>query len=182
VVKVVNNARNGAAERVAASCGEPNARNIPQVAAPEILSSGVQESTKRDSVEPHKIHWLWNETMTRLERLHKRVCEGKHVDEASEFARWLRFSGLLDIFRIFKASEPLEVDVAKVDKLIVDVLFECEQFWKRNPRGPWVSLSELEAINQKLDLLAARISQMPVAEPAQAVLRVLPEVRSSEAG
>lgn len=173
--KVVNNGGNGAAGKVAASCGEPSARNFPQVAAPEIFSSGVQESTK-DSVEPHKVHWLWKETMARLERLHKRVCEGKHVDEASEFARWLRFSGLLDIFRMFKAGEPLEVDATKVEKLITDTLFECEQFWKRNPRGPYVALSELESINHKLDLLAGRIAQMPVAEPAKPDLRVLPSV------
>lgn len=132
-----------------------------------------QESTK-DSVDRHKIHWLWKETYSRCMRLHKRVCEGKFVDEASEFARWVRFSGLLDVFELHKAPEPFEVDRAKVEKLIVDTLFECEQFWKRNPRGPYVAMSELEAVNHKLDVLAARIAQIPVA--VESGLRVLPDV------
>jgi len=173
--KCVNNSTNGATEKVASSQSGPSTRQASESVAPETLL-GVQESKRYDSMEPYKVHWLWKETHARLERLYKRVCEGKFVDEASEFARWLRFTGLLEIFHKYAAPEPLEVSAVKIEKLITDTLFECEQFWKRNPRGPYVALSELEAINHKLDLLAGRIAQLPLAEPAQPSISVLPDV------
>jgi len=141
------------------------------------------QQTCHMQLEPHKVYWLCNETVQRLVTLHKRVCEGKFVDEASEYARWLRFSGVLPIFDAFPSPPPLEVSRAKVEKLIGDVLWECEQFWKKNPRGPWVSLSELEAINQKLDTIAGQLSRLSLAsQKVETPCVVEPALRVIEGG
>src|SRR5207302_938470 len=106
-----------------------------------------------------------------------------------EFARWVRMSGVLAALRAFefkdKVYDHLHVSPEVVDKLCGDIIFECEQFWKRNPRGPWVSLSELEAINQKLDRIAFQVSRFapsPSVETPSAgspVLRVIEDRRSA---
>lgn len=119
--------------------------------SPESESELMQSGSEK--LLPHHVVWLWRETKRRLETLDKRAREGKQVDEASEFARWLRFSGLRHVFNSVDGAPWREID-----RLAGQVLDDCEAFWKREPQGPWVSLSELEAVNHKLDLIAARLA------------------------
>jgi hypothetical protein len=128
--------------------------------SPESESKRMLSDSK--TIEPHQMRWLWQETVRRLETLQSRAREGKCVDEASEFARWLRMSGLHYVFD--KASW------ATIEKLIVDVLWDCESFYKKHPQGPWVKLSELEAVNQKLDRIAGRLAQISVPTTGEAGL------------
>jgi hypothetical protein len=130
-------------------------------------------------------HTLFTHTRNRLHTLFCRVCEGKCVDEASEFSRWVRYCGVLTVLEPFESSGALAVSVAALRKLCGDITWECEQFWKKNPRGPWVSLSELESINAKLDRLAFQFAQFapspivdtPIMGPP--VLRVIETRRSA---
>lgn len=128
-----------------------------------------QTITQDDRMQPDpaKVHWLWRETTTRLSVLARRVSEGKDILAASEFARWLRMSGLLHIFEIFKAGPPREVSASTISKQIDDLLWSCAEAWKRNPSGNVVQRSELEAINHKLDLIAGQVAQLgPQRAPA----------------
>jgi hypothetical protein len=111
-------------------------------------------------IEPHRRYWLWKETAERLRRLDARAREGKSVDEASEFARWVQFSGLMHLFKMWAAPEPLKVSAEEIQQLINDVKYDCELHWKNSSRGPWVPLSELEAISQKLDRIAAKVATL----------------------
>ena len=158
-------------------------------ARPSVDFQGLPESeskhlqTDSTKIEPHKLHWLWKETVSRLRRLDARAREGKFVDEASEFARWVKFSGLLWVFTAFQAPPPLEVSPKEVERLITEILFDCEAHWKNEPRGPWVEKSELESINHKLDLVASQLSKLspPVTETASAV-QILPALRVIQGG
>src|ERR1039458_10533474 len=49
-------------------------------------------------IEAHKLRLIWKETNTRLDVLAGRVREGVEVLAASDFARWLNFSGIIQIF------------------------------------------------------------------------------------
>jgi len=104
------------------------------------------------------LHFMWKSVKSRLESLDKRAREGNEVDEASDFARWVQWSGLTKLFDQFPAGPPFEVSGAEIRRLAGEVLFDCELWWKKNPRGPWVAKSELEAVNHKLDLIAARLA------------------------
>lgn len=104
------------------------------------------------------LHFMWKSVKSRLETLDKRAREGNEVDEASDFARWIEWSGLTKLFDEFPAGPPFEVSGSAIRRLAREVLFDCELWWKKNPRGPWVAKSELEAVNQKLDLIAARLA------------------------
>jgi len=54
-------------------------------------------------------------------------------------------------------------DAQDLQTLLTDVKSDCEDSWKG--RQPWVGLSELEAVNEKLELLLAHIAR-PIAEPS----------------
>lgn len=96
---------------------------------------------------------LADSIMSRLKALRARAREGKCVDEASEFARWVRSSGLLKLCHSTSARGELE-------KLVGDTLWDCELFWRNQGQGPWVAKSELEAVNAKLDNLASLVSNL----------------------
>jgi len=132
----------------------------------------VQHNQTRLFIEPHKWHWAFNETMRQLDTLTKRVNECKDIQHASEFARWLRMSGLLAMFEDNPQTEPLLVDGAKMRRACEDLLQLCAEQWKRGSVGK-VEVSELELLNRKLDLLAERIApQETLMTPVP--LRVLP--------
>jgi len=154
---------------------EPDPSYCQQVdshGSPESESNVMLTDSK--IIEPHKVHWLWKETVNRLRVLQGRAREGKCVDEASEFARWVRMSGLAHIYETFTSPAPLEVSWPTVEKLIVDILWDCEAYYKNAPQGPWVQKSELEAINHKLDLIAGRIARLSAANNDTAEAGVAP--------
>lgn len=108
-------------------------------------------------------HWVYKETMQKLDVLTKRVNECKDIQHASEFARWLNFSGLLKMFDDNPQLEPLPVDGAKIRKAVSDLILLCGDQWKRGAVGV-IQVSELELLNRKMDLLAERVAQVAPAQ------------------
>jgi len=136
-------------------------------------------------IEPHIWHSMWAQTMHRLDVLRKRVNECKDIQHASEFARWLRMSGLVTAFEDNPQNSPLVVDGAQMRRACEDLLQLCADQWKRGAVGV-IEVSELELLNRKLDLLANRIAgNESVATPAELQkpsLRVLPFVQDVQIG
>jgi len=60
---------------------------------------GIQNKPSSAHVYPDKtqFHWLYKETVNRLDVLARRVSEGKCLDEALEFATYLEWSGLVKL-------------------------------------------------------------------------------------
>jgi hypothetical protein len=96
------------------------------------------------------LRYLAAATSQRLKVLRGRAREGKCVDEASEFARWLTSCGLLKLFGDEARME--------VQDLVRDTVHDCECHWRNQGQGPWVAKSELEAVNAKLDNLASMMA------------------------
>ena len=115
--------------------------------------------------DPVNLHWMWRETGDRLRVMHTRVREGQDVLAASEFARWLRMSGILTIFRDNPQSEPLEVDERKIVKQIDDLLWDCGERLKRDQPG-YVGLGVVERVERKLDLIAGELIRLARPSPA----------------
>jgi len=76
------------------------------------------------------LHWLWKETVGYLEKLERAVAEGRAVDEASNYARWLEFSGLLKIFDAYPRPLPLKVDGEAVRRLVGRVIDAAGEIYK----------------------------------------------------
>src|ERR1017187_3108228 len=88
--------------------------------------------------------------MRQLTIFRSRAREGKCVEEASTFARWVLSSGLLKLFPAQASRDG--------QKLANDVIFDADCHWRHQGQGPWVAKSELEAVNAKLDNLAGLVA------------------------
>lgn len=111
------------------------------------------------AVDKHTLAWLFRETMTKLEVYARRVDEGKDVQAASEFARWVRMSGLVKLFAANPQGEPLAIDAKRVETQIDTILTGCARQWKAGAVGK-VELAAIEAISQKLDLIAGHVAKL----------------------
>jgi hypothetical protein len=105
------------------------------------------------------LHRLWAETTNRLDLLHRCVRENKRVLEAADFARWLQFSGLLNLFDAFPHPAPLTVDARTVRKQISDVIFEAGELFRNGKSDPKYAASDIAEINRKLDALMRQMNQ-----------------------
>lgn len=110
------------------------------------------------------LSWLYKETCDYLERLERAVQQGRGVDEASHFARWLQFSGLYKIFEAYPQPPPLEVNGKKIRELGERVVAACGVIYKggKLPLNP--SQSTTDEINAKLDILLSNFAK-PISQP-----------------
>jgi len=113
-----------------------------------------------------ELAWIYRET-ERFLRVHAtRLRENIGVKEASEFARWLEFSGLLKLFDKNPQPEPHKVDGPTLRKMVQEVIMDCgERFGKSLPDG-CLGVSEVEKLNHKLDVIAGGIGQLISSRPA----------------
>ena len=111
------------------------------------------------------LHVLWRETSNRLEVLERRVREGVDIDAASEFARWLRFTGLLRLLEQAPDDERLPVKGRELSKRVDALVADCGDWYARHERSnikppAQVPRSELESINAQLAALRVQLSKI----------------------
>ena len=92
--------------------------------------------------------WMASETFSFLDRLLGEVREGKNVLLASQFARWLEFSGLLKVFEGLEGGAVIRA----ADK---ELLYQCGEMFRLGKADPRYVASGIAEINRKLDLLIA---------------------------
>jgi len=111
-------------------------------------------------IDEADLHWLWKETQSRLDRFAGCVRECKNVTEAADFCRWLQFSGLSKVFRVFPQPPPFLVDHVIIEKKSADLLFECGELFRAGKADPNYAASDIAEINRKLDVIAAHVSTL----------------------
>lgn len=122
------------------------------------------------------LHQLWRETTRKLEAHAREVRENKGVLEASLFARWLTFSGVVKMLEANPQPEPLRVDGAALRRLAHEVISLCGEAFKSGRADPKYAASDIAEINRKLDLLLSPSSAAATArvgDAAEPALRVL---------
>jgi len=111
---------------------------------------------------------MWSHTMLALRVYQNRFDDGKDLEAASDFGRWLRQIGLVSFFCSNPQGEPLPVDGAAMDAAIANLLEACAEHWKRGtPRT--VNASEIEKLNHKVDVLANALREVL---PARAIVEI----------
>jgi len=110
-----------------------------------------------DSVQ---MHWMWRETINRLDVHAKRVSENKGLDAALEFVNYLQTSGLVKFFERSSQPEPLKVDGSFLRWRCRELQNAVRDRYRTNDVLPHVEASELEAISRKLDVIAAGIAKL----------------------
>lgn len=109
-----------------------------------------------------------------LERLARSVRENKSVDEASNFCRWLCFSGVLNL------PHP---DFKIIRQKVETILHRCGEIYKGGVVKPEYSASDIQAILERLDAIAPKkpfpsiVVEAEAADCFPATLRMLPSGR-----
>ena len=120
------------------------------------------------NIESHTVAWLWKETVNRLDSLAREVREAKNVMEAANFARWLQFSGIFQIFKDNPSSKAyLEVNANVVEKKTRDLIYECGELFRGGKADPKYAASDIAEINRKLDDLIRVAVFKPLASTSQ---------------
>jgi len=160
--------------------------NEPSLLAPPGLRQTVSTATRNGRVSGMQIdkvnlHVIWRETNTRVDVLRARVREGVDVMAASEFARWLQFSGVLRLLR--EQPYPLPCRRAELTGKVEQLVAECGDWFANHERSnvqphPQIPRTELERISAQLNGLTAAVakltpSNVETASAVQASLRVI---------
>jgi len=112
------------------------------------------------------LYRLWAETDCRLDVLAKQVREGLAVDEASNFARWLQFSGVMEILKAADFSNTqLRADVPGLKLKFEKLISDCGEWYaqherSRTPRDAYISASKLSALESEMRLMREQISRL----------------------
>jgi hypothetical protein len=101
------------------------------------------------------LHWMYKETLRRLDTLHARVREGKSLQEAAEFARYIYWSKIPKILKRYPQPEPLKIDGHLIEKRAQELLGDVQDQWQRNPKDFQLLDSAFEQILKKLTALEA---------------------------
>jgi len=110
-------------------------------------------------IEAWQLHWMWRETNNRLDVLSRRVDEGRDVVAASEFVRWLGFSGVLRILELNPSIGVLRVDGGLLRFKADDILRRCNACGVVDPDDMRLGLDAVRSIHEKLDLIAGHVSR-----------------------
>jgi len=111
------------------------------------------------------LHVLWRETSNRIGVLQGRVNEGVDVDAASEFCRWLRFSGVLKLLESAPDDARLPCKGSVLSRQVETLVYDCGQWYANHERAnrkppAQVPRSELESINAQLAQLRTDLAKL----------------------
>jgi hypothetical protein len=106
---------------------------------------------------------MWRETMTKLSSYSKRVSEGRDLVAASEFARWLNFSGTLELYKANPQAEPFKVDGAFMQWTVDQLIEQCNERFRTGSVDPNFKASEWQSMHEKIDKVAGYLSRLSVA-------------------
>lgn len=105
----------------------------------------------------------YRETMNKLSSYSKCVSEGRDLVAASEFARWLNFSGFLELFKVNPQAEPFKVDGGFMQWTVDQLLEQCNERFRTGNADPNFKASEWQSMHEKIDKMAGYLSRLSVA-------------------
>src|ERR1017187_9846392 len=101
---------------------------------------------------------IYSETTHQIERHMSRVKEGRDVDSAVSFGRWLFWSGIPDLLKENSTAHdelgPLKCDGPHLAWCLNELLQACNEYY-RTGRASGLEKTDLDSIREKLDKLAS---------------------------
>ena len=103
---------------------------------------------------------LARDTLAELRKHARRVKECKGLDEAIEFARYLRQSGILKLLKANPQDAPLPVDGAFIEWTAEELERSVRAQYVKPSTPKSVAFCEVEKIRENLDLIAGVVAQL----------------------
>jgi hypothetical protein len=105
---------------------------------------------------PAFLNQILKETSAYLTSLESSVRDGKCVDEAADFSRWLQFSGILSMLEMFAESNP---EFGRLRHRVMDLAFFCADYLGSGKVSKNYCQSDIDSINAKLDFLLSAFAK-----------------------
>jgi len=109
------------------------------------------------------LHRIYSETVNQLDSFSRRVQEGRDLEAASNFARWLSFSGIIMLLEAFPSPLPLKVDGRFLRWKCDELIEACNLRFRTNNLNPSFESKEFESMHEKIDRMAGYLSRLSVA-------------------
>jgi hypothetical protein len=110
---------------------------------------------------------IYGQTVNQLDTFSKRVQEGRDVESASDFARWLSFSGILLLLERYpnqvQSHHPLKVDGSFLRWKCEQLIEACNERFRTNSLNPAFEKKEFESMHEKIDRVAGYLSKLTAA-------------------
>lgn len=107
-----------------------------------------------------KLYKINRECDTRLNEFTRRVREGRDVQSASEFAKFLLWSGILDFLKAYPQDPPLRVDGNLLESNCKTLISLCNDRFRTNSTNPCPTRDDQSSMHQKLDLIAGYLAKL----------------------
>jgi hypothetical protein len=120
------------------------------------------------------MHRIWSETNRFLDDLSSRVAENRDVMPALDFARWLFFSGVLNLMEAHSCSGLLKVDGSNLRWKCQELQRACQERFRTNDSKPHLEALQLQSIHEKLNLMAGFLSRLVVVDDSSAAATAKP--------
>jgi hypothetical protein len=111
------------------------------------------------------LHRLWAESSRVVEQLSRLVAQGKSVDAASLFGRWLVFSGVLEMCERNPQVGLVEVRGRELRLGVEALVFECGELYRTGKANPRYAETDIAEINRKLDFVLGRLGEGSLSGP-----------------
>jgi hypothetical protein len=110
---------------------------------------------------------IYGQTVNQLDSFSKRVQEGRDVEAASDFARWLSFSGICLLLERYpnqvQSLDPLKVDGSFLRWKCEQLIEACNERFRTNSLNPVFAKKEFESMHEKIDRIAGYLSKLTAA-------------------
>ena len=117
--------------------------------------------------EPVILSRIYSETVNQLDSLAQRVCEGRDIEAASNFARWLSFSGIIKLLEDYppgmESFGPKTVDGALLRWKCDQLIQACSERFRTNSLDPAFEKKKFESLHEKIDSIAGYLSKLTAA-------------------
>lgn len=103
-------------------------------------------------------HIIWRETDRYLDDLLNAVREGKCIEEAARYSRWLQFSGVITLLEDNKSAFPLVVDGAALRRKANDVVDAVRPYLQGRKVEPKYEATAIAQILSRLESIENQFS------------------------
>lgn len=124
----------------------------PQAVTRSVLARSPQGSIGLESV----MSQIYRETKRYLDTLARAASEGRAVDEANNFLRWLQFSGVCRLVEMFGA---MDESFLKLRGLATDLQDVCLPHLQGRNIKPHPSQARIDEVNDKLDFILSQMAK-----------------------
>jgi hypothetical protein len=127
---------------------------------------------------------IYGQTVNQLDSFSKRVQEGRDVEAASDFARWLSFSGICLLLERYpnqvQSHHPLKVDGSFLRWKCQQLTEACNERFRTNSLNPAFAKKEFESMHEKIDRMAGYLSKLTAARTINVEPAPEPQPETSE--